>query len=97
MVADHRPGKQQPGREKGQSKLVDISMAGRIVHSSGIAVRPYRRLSHLSEVICRLGDLETSLDMGTQSWPLAGFFNRRNCGRFIPAPTFYCGRYSEGV
>ena len=42
--------------------LVDISMAGRIVHSSGIAVRPYRRLSHLSDATFTLGDLETAVE-----------------------------------
>jgi hypothetical protein len=30
-----------------------ISMVGRIAHSSGIAFRPYRRLSHLTAALCR--------------------------------------------
>jgi hypothetical protein len=30
-------------------------MAGRIAHSKGIAVRPYRRLSHLRRMIFRRG------------------------------------------
>ena len=42
--------------------LVDISMAGAIVHSSGIAVRPYRRLSHVNEATLTLGDLETAVE-----------------------------------
>ena len=41
---------------------VDISMAARIVHSSGIAVRPYRRLSHWSDTISRREDLETAIE-----------------------------------
>ena len=49
---------------------VDISMAGRIVHSSGIAVRPYRRVSHLSNMVCRPGvrfDLILSRGCGCQA------------------------------
>src|SRR5450755_2006516 len=41
---------------------VDISMAGRIAHSRGIAARPYRRLSHGSQVLFRRGDLETGVE-----------------------------------
>src|SRR5205085_326644 len=41
---------------------VDISMAGRIVHSSGIAVRAYRRLSHWKLRDIQAGDLETAVE-----------------------------------
>jgi hypothetical protein len=54
---------------------VDISMAGRIAHSSGIAVRPYRRLSHLSDVTCRLGDLETAIEWVPHPGRWLDFFN----------------------
>ena len=39
----------------------DISMAGRFAHSTGIAVRPYRRLSHPGEWF-QEGDLETAIE-----------------------------------
>ena len=42
--------------------LVDISMAGRIVYSSGNGVRPYRQLSHLGDSTFTLGDLETAVE-----------------------------------
>jgi hypothetical protein len=41
---------------------LDISMAGKIAHSRGIAVRPYRRLSHASQALFRRGDLETAVE-----------------------------------
>ena len=75
--------------------LVDISMAGRIVHSSGNAVRPYRRLSHLGDATFTLGDLETAVEwyrILADGW-FSLTTNRRNCGRFIPALTLYPGRY----
>ena len=40
----------------------DISMAGRFAHSSGIAVRPYRRLSHPAERDGQAEDLETAIE-----------------------------------
>ena len=51
---DHRRGAVSGSRVRCIPTVpVDISMAGRIARSSGIAVRPYRRLSHLRDVICR--------------------------------------------
>ena len=41
---------------------VDISMAGRIAHSRGIAARSYRRLSHGSQILFRRRDLETAVE-----------------------------------
>ena len=40
----------------------DISMAGKSRHSSGNAVRPYRRLSHPAERDGKAGDLETAIE-----------------------------------
>lgn len=40
----------------------DTSMAGRIVHNSGTAVQPYRRLSHLPVPDCQERDLETAVE-----------------------------------
>ena len=40
----------------------DISRAGRSAHSRGIAVRPYRRLSHPAGRDGKAGDLETAIE-----------------------------------
>ena len=60
--------------------LVDISMAGRIVHSSGIAVRPYRRLSHLSDATFTLGDLETAVEWVPHPGRWLDFFDHKTGG-----------------
>src|SRR6476659_8209054 len=44
------------------SASVDISIAGRIAHNSGNAVRSYWRLSHRSTRECQAGDLETAVE-----------------------------------
>jgi hypothetical protein len=52
---------------------VDISMAGRIVHRSGIAVRAYRRLSHWKPRDIQPARFRNRYRVGTASPPMAGF------------------------
>jgi hypothetical protein len=55
-------------------------MPGRIVHSSGIAVRPYRRLSHLSDATFTLGDLETAVEWVPHPGRWLDFFDHKTGG-----------------
>jgi hypothetical protein len=62
------PAEWSPGVEDGNRSRctptvpADISRAGRSAHSTGIAVRPYRQLSHPAERDGKAGDLETAME-----------------------------------